>query len=240
MMIVIPMAGLSKRFFDAGFTVPKYQLQLHGESVFSWSLKSFSKYFDNTLFLFVYRDIFDTKSFILKEIKRLGILNYRLFCLKEQTKGQAETVYKGLMNCPNLQEELFIFNIDSKILDFEKPLWLNQCDGYLEVFKGIGDHWSFVLPKNEKEVILTAEKKRISNLCSDGLYYFKNTQIFKDLFLMAKEKKLTVNTEYYIAPLYNLLIEQKLKVFYNEIPASNLLFCGTPKEYENIVASKGL
>ena len=29
-MIVIPMAGRSQRFFDAGYTAPKYMLDLHG------------------------------------------------------------------------------------------------------------------------------------------------------------------------------------------------------------------
>ena len=29
--------------------------------------------------------------------------------------------------------------------DFKKPEWVNDCDGYLEVFKDEGDHWSFAL-----------------------------------------------------------------------------------------------
>ncbi|HGG7172902.1 TPA: capsular biosynthesis protein, partial [Escherichia coli] len=33
-MFVITMAGLSSRFFNAGYTVPKYQLPLHGQTVF--------------------------------------------------------------------------------------------------------------------------------------------------------------------------------------------------------------
>lgn len=33
-MFIIPMAGLSSRFFKAGYTKPKYQLDLNGETVF--------------------------------------------------------------------------------------------------------------------------------------------------------------------------------------------------------------
>ena len=32
-MFIIPMAGLSSRFFKAGYNKPKYQLDLNGESV---------------------------------------------------------------------------------------------------------------------------------------------------------------------------------------------------------------
>lgn len=44
-MFIIPMAGLSSRFFKAGYNKPKYQLMLGKETVFSWAVKSFEKYF---------------------------------------------------------------------------------------------------------------------------------------------------------------------------------------------------
>ena len=44
-MIVIPMAGLSSRFFKASYDIPKYMLTAHDESLFDHSVKSFSQYF---------------------------------------------------------------------------------------------------------------------------------------------------------------------------------------------------
>ena len=46
------MAGLSSRFFKAGYTKPKYQLDLNGETVFSWSVRSFERYFKTDKFCF--------------------------------------------------------------------------------------------------------------------------------------------------------------------------------------------
>ena len=230
-MFIIPMAGLSSRFFKAGYTKPKYQLNLNGESVFAWSVKSFAQYFKSDKFVFIYRDVYETKNFLEEEMKKLGISDYELVCLPEETLGQADTVYQGIVNI-NVDESIYIFNIDSRILDFVKPEWADECDGYLEVFRGEGDHWSFAEPDgNTNKVLRTTEKERISELCSDGLYYFKHKSIFESLFLDTKFKGNTTKNEYYIAPLYNELISQGGKVFYDLIPADKILFCGTPDEY---------
>ena len=230
-MFLIPMCGLSSRFFKAGYNQPKYMLNLNGESVFSWSVKSFERYFQTDKFVFIYRDIYGTKAFLQKEIAQLGIQDYDLICLDKETEGQAETVYLGLQEIQE-DDELYIFNIDSKIIDFRQPEWVKDCDAYLEVFKGEGDHWSFALPAADgKSVLKTTEKERISDLCSDGLYYFKSRNMFMNLFRHIKEKGEKTKSEYYIAPMYNHLIEQGKKVYYDLIGKDNILFCGTPDEY---------
>ena len=229
-LFIIPMAGLSSRFFKAGYTKPKYQLMLKDESIFSWSVRSFEKYFETDTFIFVYRDIYNTKEFIEKEISHLGIKNFHLVCLDKETLGQADTVYQGLKHI-EADDEVYIFNIDSKIINFIKPKWVNSCDGYLEVFKGEGDHWSFALAEeNTLKVIKTAEKERISDFCSDGLYYFSKKSLFENAFLKAKVKE-----EFYIAPLYNTLIRENNTILYDLINIENILFCGTPEEYLDIL-----
>lgn len=231
------MAGLSSRFFKAGYDKPKYQLMLGEETVFSWAVKSFEKYFQTDKFVFIYRDVYDTSRFIQSELEKLGILDYELVCLPKETLGQADTVYQGISHIIS-DEEIYIFNIDSKILNFQKPSWTSECDGYLEVFKGEGDNWSFVLPdnKNSLRVLRTTEKERISDLCSDGLYYFRKKSIFEKLFLEAKQNNKTAKGEYYIAPLYNQMIDDDLNVFYNLIDGDDILFCGTPDEYHELLA----
>lgn len=237
-MFIIPMAGLSSRFFKAGYKKPKYQLDLNGETVFSWSVKSFERYFQTDKFVFIYRDVYETKTFLEQEVKNLGIKEYELVCLPEETLGQADTVYQGITHIPS-DEEVYIFNIDSRIIDFTKPDWIKECDGYLEVFKGEGEHWSFALADgSSKRVIQTAEKERISDLCSDGLYYFKKKSVFEKLFLKAKETGSTAKNEYYIAPLYNELIAQQAVVFYDLIAENRILFCGTPDEYLALKSSE--
>ena len=237
-MFLIPMCGLSSRFFKAGYDKPKYMLDLNGETVFSWSVKSFERYFLTDKFVFIYRDIYGTKSFLEQEIKKLGIRDFAFICLDHETEGQAETVYLGLEQIVE-DDALYIFNIDSKIVDFRQPEWVKDCDAYLEVFQGEGDHWSFALPDTDGRTVLkTTEKERISDLCSDGLYYFKSKSLFIDLFQEVKEKGEKTKSEYYIAPLYNYLIQQGKKVYYDLIDKNNILFCGTPDEYLALLSFK--
>lgn len=239
-IFVIPLAGLSSRFFKVGYTKPKYQLDVLGQSMFSWSVSSFSRYFTTDTFVFVCRNVYETPSFIEHEVKNLGILNYSIVCLNSETKGQAETVYKGLNSFLSQEEEtsnvleqdIYIFNIDSKIIDFIKPDFVNgSCDGYLEVFEEEGEHWSFVLPGKENQVLRTTEKERISDYCSDGLYYFKSVKSYLKLFERNLKAQNFVNNEIYIAPMYNDLIANGGNVRYDLVKRDKVIICGTPKEY---------
>lgn len=233
-MIVIPMAGLSSRFFSAGYTDPKYMLKINGETVFEHSVKSFAGYFNTDKFLFILRDVYNCKKFVTDYVCGMGIKDYEIIELSEETRGQAETVYMGLSRFES-DFEIYIFNIDTFRHGYVKPGFVNECDGYLEVFKSPGDQWSFVEPGPNCSVMKTAEKERISNLCSDGLYYFRSKELFCSLFDEAVVDEEKVRGEFYIAPLYNRLIRRGGVVKYFEVGLDSLDFCGTPAEYENLM-----
>jgi len=236
-MILITMAGLSSRFFKAGYEVPKYQLEIDGVSVFARSVKSFERYFKSDFFVFVIRDVYGTYDFVDAEARRLGITDFKIISLHHETRGQAETAYIALSQFSG-DFPVYIFNIDTFRYDYSKPEFVERCDGYLEVFRAEGDHWSFVLPGGVEDVIKTAEKERISDLCSDGLYYFKQKTIFEGLFLEALQSEKTVRGEYYVAPLYNELISRGGSVKYQVIGLDKIDFCGTPEEYRLLLAQQ--
>lgn len=233
-MFIISMAGLSNRFFKAGYDVPKYQLELFGRNVFWYALSSFKNYFDTDLFVIILRDVYKSQDFVKNQMQALGVKNYHIVVLDRETKGQAETVYLGIKDLPQQDESIYIFNIDTFRYNFQKPDFADICDGYLEVFEGEGNHWSFVKPMNDDRVSATAEKERISDLCSDGLYYFKSVRLFIELFEYAKSQDLYVKGELYIAPMYNLLIKDGKDVRYHVIGKNEVDFCGTPDEYERL------
>lgn len=235
-MFVIPMAGLSSRFFKAGFKVPKYQLLLNEQLVFDLALQSFKSYFDSDLFVLIVRDVYDTPQFVTNRLKALGVKNFIVHTLTHETQGQAHTVALGLDNVTIRDDEpVYIFNIDTFRYGFKKPELAQAVAGYLEVFRGEGEHWSFIAVDEANNVIRTTEKQRISNLCSDGMYYFASKALYLELFEQAQQTDLTVNGELYIAPMYNLLIERGDKVGYVEIADIDIDFCGTPDEYQNLV-----
>jgi len=242
MNFIFPMAGLSSRFTDAGYTVPKYQLELHGATVFEYAVIGFNRYFADHNFVFAYRGGDEIAFFITEKCLAMGIpeKNLKLVQLTEVTSGQAETVRLAIerANIP-IHEALVIFNIDTFQSDFALPEFCEngEVDGYLEVFIAEGEHWSFVEPGAGSSVLRVTEKERISEYCSSGLYYFRRADDFCRAFdkTLEKSSRDLQGGERYVAPLYNDLISRGLNIRFHLISANNLTFCGTPSEFNKIV-----
>ncbi|MCG8531732.1 MAG: glycosyltransferase family 2 protein, partial [Desulfovibrionales bacterium] len=233
-MIIFPMAGLSSRFFKAGYTQPKYMLTAHGRPLFDFAVGGFSHYFDAEPFIFICRQDHDTPAFVQERCRALGIKTFKIIPLNAPTRGQAETVALGLESHPHSKEALTIFNIDTFRPGYRHPDLPGDCAGYLEVFEGGGDNWSYVAPGPGMDVLETAEKNPISNLCSTGLYHFSRAEDFLWAFKKeaAKPRETLTGNELYIAPMYNSLIAQGKRICYHCIPARQAIFCGVPKEYQ--------
>lgn len=244
-MIVIPMAGMSSRFFKAGYDKPKYMLKAHDETLFEHAVNSFKAYFKKEAFLFIVRDVFDTASFVKYYANKLGIDKCYISVLNEETRGQAETVTLGLEDLSaqgvDYSGSITIFNIDTFRPDFIYPDLSVLGHGYLEVFQGAGDNWSFVKPIHSKttQVIKTTEKNPISNLCCTGLYHFSEIKNYLDAYYEYLTKPINEweKGELYIAPLYNLLINKGLNIHYHLIGRDEVIFCGVPDEYVEFIGS---
>lgn len=242
-MIVIPMAGLSRRFTVAGYDVPKYMLPLAGKSVFAHAVGSFSELFATTPFLFIARSVADTEAFVRHECTMLGIADARLAILEQETAGQAETVELGLheTGVPD-DEPVTIFNIDTFRRAFQFPTapWFATSDGFLEVFRGAGANWSYVGPnENSADPLVerTTEKDPISDLCCDGLYHFARAGDFRSA--LTQERARPSLPELYVAPLYNHLIRQGRLIHYDVVADDSITFCGVPAEYQALLDVAG-
>ena len=238
MTILIPMAGLSSRFTKAGYVLPKYMLYVKNRSLFNLAVSSFEKYFDSCRFVFVARDVFDTKTFIEQECLLMGIKNFEVGILPAPTKGQAETVFEGVKraNVP-ADEPLLIFNIDTFRPGYTFPEQIQQWDGYLEVFVGSGKNWSYARTEsdNSTRVDETAEKKEISQYCSTGLYYFGTSGLFLKAYEYNCSHPINDKMELYVAPLYNHLIAWSRQIHIHVIGREEVIFSGVPEEYEQIL-----
>ena len=233
-MIVIPMAGASSRFTQAGYTRPKYELMLDGRTVFAHAVDSFSTYFADTPFLFIVGAAPGATDFVRAACRALGVNDTRVVALDRVTAGQAETVEQGLIGARVGDDaSLSIFNIDTFRPGFRFPDrdWTKGSDGWLEVFPGSGANWSYVRPANGPEPIAleTAEKQPISDLCCTGLYHFARAADFT--WALARERIAPQAKELYVAPLYNHLIGAGKRIHYRLIGRDEVVFCGTPEEY---------
>jgi hypothetical protein len=236
-MICIPMAGKSSRFYQHGFTKPKFQLSVSNFSLFRLSTMSFIEYFETEYFLFVLNGFDGVKEFVEKEIKKLRIVNYSIVELDHETRGQADTVAKAVsQNSININEHLLIFNIDTIRPQFKYPKHFPNFP-WIETFKSIGDHWSFIDPiPDTDEVLRVAEKERISDLCSTGIYFFPSIKVYMELFSFYESD--VINEELYIAPMYQLLIKRGETVKFSVIESSKIFLAGIPEEFHSLDADK--
>ncbi len=235
-MFIFPMAGVSRRFREAGYPTHKFMLPLGNMSLFARVVEGFSHYFDTVPFLFIYRDEQGVLEFLKQECAMLGVRDPRLIALDRPTRGQAETVERGLTyGKVGRNEAITIFNVDTMRPRFRFPDdEVMNADGYLECFQAQGDNWSFVLPETStsRRVIETTEKRRISPLCCTGLYHFARAGLFLDAYRHACETNTMQAGELYVAPLYNQLITDGREVCYTLVPNDQVILSGTPAEYE--------
>ncbi|HEX4269794.1 MAG TPA: NTP transferase domain-containing protein [Rhizomicrobium sp.] len=243
MIFTFPMAGESRRFATAGYRQPKFRLDIHGAPLFDHVVNGFSAYFDSDVFLFIARNA-AAATFARQRCKALGVARSCVITLDHGTSGQAETVFAGLEKADIGDDDaIAVFNVDTIRPGYVKPDHVADpcCAGYLEVFRGTGPGWSYVAPdvREGRTVVMVAEKLAISDLCCTGLYYFRKAGDFRWAYRHpAPPRSQAERQERYVAPLYNALIACGERIVFTEIASSQIVFCGTPQEYEEAAASE--
>jgi hypothetical protein len=237
------MAGESRRFAEAGYVRPKFRLTVHGACLFDHAVGGFRDYFSDDQFIFITRDA-EGAEFASERCRTLGLGNWRVLNLGAKTSGQAETVLIGIDNAGIADDEaLVIFNIDTFRPGYAKPEHVgdSSCAGYLEVFRGSGPGWSYVAedPRVPGKVAAVAEKRPISDLCCTGLYYFRRAADFRWAYRHpGPSQSEAERRERYVAPLYNALIARGERIALTVVACSQVVFCGTPEEFQTAGASE--
>ena len=235
--IVITMGGLGSRFKKAGYTVPKYMIDAKGKSLFEWSmisLEGFREAADKYIFIALRDENCDVEAFIRDKCRLLNISDYHIILLDELTDGQATTAMLAGRYWYR-DHALLIYNIDTYVEPGEMNSAELQGDGFIPCFKAAGDHWSFVRLNDEGMVVEIKEKKRISDHCTLGAYYFKSCGLYEDLYNEyygeGRASEL-VNGEKYVAPLYDYLLKRGGKIYISDVAADKVHVLGTPEELQ--------
>lgn len=229
MNVVITMAGVGSRFRQAGYKLPKYMIEVRGRTLFEWSLLSLRE-FRQESHIFIVRQADGAEDFIREMCGGLGIEKFRIIGLDRLTGGQAETAMEGAMAW-QVEEPLLIYNIDTYVEPGELRSELIKGDGFIPCFEAPGEHWSFVSLDESGKAVEVREKKRISSHCSIGAYYFSSCQLYEKLYRELYEKRNYVEKgERYVAPMYNLLIENGGAVYIQDITPGKVHVLGTPEE----------
>ena len=134
MDIVITMGGLGSRFEKVGYTIPKYQIEVHGKTLFEWSLISLRGYHSIVnQYIFIVREGHNAKEFIRKQCKKLKIQHYHIIEIDYLTDGQATTALLA-NKLWNSENSLLIYNIDTYVKPCEMNAEELKGDGFIPCF----------------------------------------------------------------------------------------------------------
>jgi len=239
MTFIIPMAGRGSRFLEEGYRLPKYMIEVKGKTLFEYSMDSLPiEIADKLIFICLEEhEKFNVTNFIKNHISHANI---EIIKLDEVTRGQAETVYIAKDYVQN-NDEILIYNIDTAFISNKlKKILLDKDlkkDGVLGAFidKSNDDKWSFAKLDDNKNVILTTEKEKISDYALTGLYHFTKANDFFDIAKKWIETNTMVRNEFYIAPMYNDLIKNGKNYVLDIVDSFTPL--GTPQEVKSFELS---
>ena len=234
MLVHIPAAGAGSRFKKQGICSPKPLVAVNGVTLLEKVIDCFDKSQCSTILISTLKNDHIREKLELRIKKSFPLTQIVWVELGSIKPGQLSTAYHSLKIATQeqpilLDEKLLIHNCDTGF-QWIDDLALFDDFASMAVFEADGDHWSFGLPNelNPKIADAIAEKQRISNLASIGLYGFHSVAAFLDVAGKYIENGQTINGEFYIAPLLQSCIEDGLQV---SLPRINQVFrYGTPEE----------
>jgi UDP-N-acetylglucosamine diphosphorylase / glucose-1-phosphate thymidylyltransferase / UDP-N-acetylgalactosamine diphosphorylase / glucosamine-1-phosphate N-acetyltransferase / galactosamine-1-phosphate N-acetyltransferase len=229
MNLIITAAGRGERFRSQGIHRPKPLIRVHGKEFLLWALESFPVgIFDRWL---IVCQRADAVRLSLEEplIENFPGQNIGWLELDSILNGQLQTSYFAVRHFA-LSGPLFIHNCDTGFR-WNETLISKEAYGTIPVFRAEGESWSFVAvdPSSPSNALEVREKKRISDLASIGLYGFSSAEEFlHDAEAAIKSRKLMVNGEHFIAPIYNQAIQRGAAVHVPVVDGIKLF--GTPQQ----------
>ena len=221
------MAGRGKRFEAAGYSFPKPLIDINGKTMIQVIIENLD-FSDEHIFI-CQKEHYE--KYALKDLLTLISPKCNVIQVDDITEGAACTALlaKELINN---DEEFIIANSDQWInwnnRHFLSFLRNNDADGGVVTFIATHPKWSFAKVNDKGEITLIAEKKPISNIATVGIYYFKRGRDFVEAAEQMIRKNIRTNNEFYIAPIYNEMIESKKKILH--YPIAEMKGLGTPED----------
>ena len=224
--LLVPLAGRGQRFVDEGFVVPKYMITAHDKHLIDWALSSIDTSECNLIFCLRQDHI---SNFGVDEIfyKKFG-KDIKIVVIDKITDGSVSTCLLAKEHINN-ELPLYIYTVDVHFKPTFVPSEMNG-DGNVLTFKSNNPAYSYVKTNDKGIALLTAEKEVVSSNACVGVYGFKSGEVFVRYAEEMISKNIRTRNEFYITPLYNLMIADGLQITIEEV--SDMFIMGTPEEYK--------
>ena len=233
------MSGVGQRFINAGFPDPKPLIVIDGKPIIEHVCDLFP---GEDKFTFICNAKHLAETNMRAELKRIKP-NATIIEIPNHKKGPVYAV-SLIDNFIEEDEEVIVnycdFGTYWDYKDFLKHTRDRDADGAIPSYKGFHPHMlgstNYAFMRDENQWMLEIKEKepftdnRMNEYASNGTYYFKKGANVKKYFKALMEKDIDLNGEFYVSLIYNLLIEDKLKVSIYNI--QHMLQWGTPQDVE--------
>jgi NDP-sugar pyrophosphorylase family protein len=239
--IVIPMAGHGSRFSAARYRAPKPLIDMFGKTMIETVIANLRPQ-QLARFIFIcQREHYE--EYGLEKIFQNSLDDtWECIQIDGVTDGAACTVLAAEKLIED-DADLIIANsdqlVDCNMSDYLGFARNSGADGLVMTFPATDTKWSYISLDEEGNGVEVAEKRVISPHATIGIYYFATGKAFKSAARAMISKNIRTNNEFYVAPIYNEIIEQGGKVRIWGINAEAMHGIGTPEDLEGYFTRKG-
>jgi dTDP-glucose pyrophosphorylase len=228
--VIIPMAGLGSRFANQGYKIAKPFIPVLGKTMIQNVIDNIN--LDAHYYLILRKEHYDLHNDIIKTIKESNS-NITFINISKLTEGPLSTTLFAHKYINN-DHSLVIANsdqiIDISFNDFVKNAINRDIDGSILTFFDNNPKWSYVELDSQELVIRAVEKEVVSKYATAGVYFFKKGKQFIDAAIELIINNDRVNNEFYVCPVYNYMIKNKLKIGIYNVDQSKMHGIGTPED----------
>lgn len=245
MQIIIPMSGEGARFVRAGYTDIKPLIKVDGKTIIEHVINLFP---GEENFIFICREE-HLQQTNLRELLLSLKPKAKIVSMRGEKLGPVYAVTKAFELISDNESTIVNycdFNMNWDYDDFVKVVEEKEYDACLPVYTGFHPHLMHeknvyasikvnvdgFLEEIREKFSYTSDKTE--SMHSPGTHYFRHGKYVKKFFQQIIDEGISLNSEYYVSLVFNLLVKEKLKVgFYDKIDH----FCqwGTPEDFEEYV-----
>jgi NDP-sugar pyrophosphorylase family protein len=226
--LLLPIAGKAQRFLDAGYTMPKALILAKNKHVIDWAMDSVDTTECNLIFMVRVDHVYNFS--IDKILQQKFGEDITIIKLSKVTRGALETCTLAREHIDN-DLPLIVYTPDVHFNPVFNPDTISaDSDGFLLTFTANSPDHSYSEYGEDGVVTNVVEKEVISKEANVGLYHFKSGKIFLKYADEMINNEIMYKNEFYIAPMYNLMIRDGLKITAANTEKMHVL--GTPHQFE--------
>ena len=233
------MAGRGSRFANEGYVLPKPLIKIGDKPMIQVVINNLRPSQEYRFIFLCLKD--HIEEYQVDQMLRKIEPSCVIVTVDEVTEGAACTVLLAKAYINN-QDPLMIANsdqyINTNIDDYLNIMQSSGTSGLIMTMKASDPKWSFVRLNENGSVVEVVEKKVVSDEATVGIYNFESGKTFVDAAELMIRQDLRVNGEFYVAPAYNEMIRQGLRVDYYNIGSelNGMYGLGTPTDLEKFIS----